>query len=290
MMGTVALIAMLLPVTVAAYDWPQFNGDSRHSGNNTQETILTAANVHGVQRLFQITLPSNADSAPVTLQGVGTASGTIDLVFVTTRAGHVFALNARTGATVWSVQHGSSTCQINSTTPVQNPSNPCHTNASPAIDPNHQYSYAYGLDGYVHKHQVGDSTEIIDAHWPELTTTKPFNEKGSAALSIATTPSGTFLYVANGGYPGDAGDYQGHVTTIDLATGVQHVFNALCSNQAVHFAQTPGTPDCVGETQSAVWARPGVVYDPATNRIYMATGNGTFSAVGHDWGDTVFAL
>jgi len=84
-----------------------------------------------------------------TTTGVSTASGTVDLVFVTTRAGHLFALNARTGATVWSVQHGASTCQINNPTPVPNPSNPCHTNASPAIDPNRQYVYAYGLDGYV---------------------------------------------------------------------------------------------------------------------------------------------
>lgn len=291
MMATVALLAVLLPVAAAAYDWPQFNGDSQHSGNNTQETTLTALNVHGVQHLFQITLPSNADSAPVSLQGVSTASGTADLVFVTTRAGHLSALNARTGATVWSVLHGSDTCQINNPAPVPNPSNPCHTNASPAIDPNRQYIYAYGLDGYAHKHQVADGIEVFGGGWPELATTKPFNEKGSSALSIATTPSGTFLYVANGGYPGDQGDYQGHLTTINLATGAQHVFNTLCSNQMdVHFVQTPGTPDCAGETRSAIWARPGVVYDAATNHIYMATGNGAFNAALHHWGDTVFAL
>jgi hypothetical protein len=286
----VAVVCALMPSAVSAYDWLQFNGDSQHGGNNGQEMAITAANVHGLQRLFQISLPSNADSAPVELQGVMTASGIVDLVFVTTRAGHLIALNSRTGATVWSKQHGASTCQINNPSPVQSPSNPCHTNASPAIDPNRQFIYAYGLDGYVHKHQVADGTEVMTGGWPELATTKPFNEKGSAALSIAATPGGTYLYVSNGGYPGDAGDYQGHVTTIDLATGAQRVFNTLCSNQTVHFVQTPGTPDCAGETQSAVWARPGVVYDAATGRIYLATGNGTFDAAQHDWGDSVLAL
>ncbi|MCA1725888.1 MAG: hypothetical protein LC748_16890, partial [Thermomicrobia bacterium] len=124
-----------------------------------------------------------------------------------------------------------------------------------------------------------------------MATTKPFNEKGSAHLSIATDAHGdTYLYVANGGYPGDSGDYQGHITTINLATGAQHVFNLLCSTQTVHFVQTPGTPDCPGQTQSAVWARPGVVYDAATDHLYLATGNGTFDAANHDWGDSIVAL
>jgi DNA-binding beta-propeller fold protein YncE len=292
--GTLAIIVTLacalMPATVSAYDWLQFNGDSQHRGNNTQEMAITAANVHGLRLLFQISLPSNADSAPVALQGVSATNGVVDLVFVTTRAGHLIALNGRTGATVWSVQHGAPTCQINSATPMANPTNPCHTNASPAIDPNRQFIYAYGLDGFVHKRQVANGAEVTSGGWPELATTKPFNEKGSSALSIATTPGGTYLYVANGGYPGDGGDYQGHITTINLATGAQQVFNTLCSTQPLHFVQTSRMPDCVGQTQSAVWARPGVVYDPATSRIYLATGNGMFDAPNHHWGDSVLAL
>jgi len=287
----VALGCALLPSAVGAYDWPQFNGDGRHGGNNTQETTITAANVHEMQRLFQITLPSNADSAPIALSSISTARGTVDLVFVTTRDGRLIALDGHTGATVWNVQHGSSACQINNTAPVTNPTNPCHTNASPVIDPNRQFIYAYGLDGSLHKHSVSTGREVVGGGWPELVTTKPFNEKGSSHLSIATDARGsTYLSVANGGYPGDAGDYQGHITTIALTTGVQHVFNMLCSTQAVHFVQTPGTPDCAGQTQSAVWARSGVVYDSDTNRIYATTGNGTFDAAQHDWGDSVIAL
>ena len=135
--------------------------------------------------------------------------------------------------------------------------------------------------------------ELINASWPELTTKKPFNEKGSPALSIATATNGTsYLYMPNGGYPGDQGDYQGHVTAINLATGAQKVFNALCSNQAVHFVDVtaqPPTPDCP-QVQTAIWARAGVVYDARTDRIYMATGNGDFVPASHNWGDTVFAI
>jgi hypothetical protein len=74
-----------------------------------------------------------------------------------------------------------------------------------------------------------------------------------------------------------------------LSDGTQKVFNAACSNQAVHFAEQPGTPDCPS-VQSAMWSRPGVGYSAETGRIYMATGNGDYDPTLHYWGDSVFAL
>ena len=69
----------------AAYDWPQFNGDAAHSGNNTAETAITRNNVGALSLLFQADLPDVADGAPVVLQGAATAGGPRDIVFVTTR-------------------------------------------------------------------------------------------------------------------------------------------------------------------------------------------------------------
>ncbi len=266
------------------YNWLQFNGSSKHNGNNTSETIISPANVNTLARLFQVTLPSTEDGAPVYLSNVSTSKGTRNLLFMTTKAGHILAVDALNGGVIWSHQYAAGSCRIN------NGSSPCYTVSSPAIDPNLEYVYSYGLDGAVHKYQVGDGAEIKTGGWPETATIKPFNEKESPALSIVTTSGGaSYLYVANGGYPGDQGDYQGHITAINLADGSQKVFNANCSNQAVHFKETPGTPDC-SAVQTAIWARPGVVYDPDTQRIYMATGNGDYNPGQHDWGDSVFAL
>jgi hypothetical protein len=268
----------------ASYDWLQYNGDAAHGGNNTAETTITAQNVGTLQRLFQVTLPAVADGAPVVLTGVSTAGGVRDLVFVTTKAGHIVALDARTGATVWSAQNGTGTCRINRGSAA------CYTTSSPAIDPNRQFVYSYGLEGRVHKYAVGTGAEVTTGGWPEVATLKPWDEKGSPALVFATDASGTtWLYMANGGYPGDAGDYQGHITAINLADGSQHVFNTLCSDQAVHFVASPGAPDCSG-VQSAVWARAPVVYDARIDRIFIATGNGAYAPLSHFWGDTVMAL
>ena len=286
-----ALMALVILVTTGfTYNWPQFNGDSSHSGDNSQETLININNVSQLKKVFRISLNSVApganfaDGAPVYLNSVSTPNGVKNLIFVTTKNGFIIALDAQTGAEVWSHQYPAGSCRVN------NGTIPCYTTSSPAIDPNHQFVYSYGLDGYVHKYQVGDGTEIKSGGWPGLATLKPYNEKGSSALSIATANDGTsYLYVTNGGYLGDRGDYQGHVTAINLSNGTQKVFNTMCSNQAVHFVEQPGTPDCSG-VQSAIWARAGVVYDPALNKIFMATGNGTFDPALYEWGDTVFAL
>ena len=279
------LIVSLSPSAATAYDWLQFNGDPAHSGNNTFETAIDRSNVASLVFKFQVSLPAVADGAPVLLQSVSTASGVHDLLFATTKGGHIVALDAQTGTQVWSRQYAAGACRIN------NGGQACYTTSSPAIDPNRLYVYSYGLDGYVHKQQVGDGTEITAGGWPQLATTKGFDEKGSSALAIATSQGSTYLYAVHGGYPGDHGDYQGHVTAIDLGTGAQRVFNAMCSDQALHFARVPAAPAC-GAARSAIWARPGVVYAAGTDRIYMTTGNGSFNADagGNNWSETVFAL
>jgi len=85
----------------------------------------------------------------------------------------------------------------------------------------------------------------------------------------------TYLYVENGGYTSDSGDYQGHLTTINVRTGQHHVFNMVCSKRVdVHFQQS-AEPDCPA-TQAAVWARACLVYYVSFNRLFAVTGNGPF--------------
>ena len=256
-------------------DWQQFGYDPRHSGVNPLETTLQQGNVATLHVRYKAVLPGVVDDAVVFLSDVATAAGVRDMLFATTEDGRLVALDAATGAILWQRQPATG---------------PRYTTSAPAIDPGRQFVYSYGLEGRVHKYAVADGTEVTTGGWPELATLKPEVEKCSPALAVAGAANGhTYLYVANGGYPGDQGDYQGHVTAIDIATGAQHVWNADCSDQAVHFTTT--SPDCA-QVQSAVWGRGGLVYDSDLDRIFFATGNGQFDAPqgGHDWGDTVLEL
>jgi outer membrane protein assembly factor BamB len=270
-----ALAAAGLPSSGTPGDWQQFGYDPRHSGLATLETTLQPGNAATLHLLYSVPLPGTVDDAPVFLSGVATPLGLLDLLYMTTTDGRLVAVDAAAGKTIWSRQ------------PAPGPR---YTTSAPAIDPSRRFVYSYGLEGRVHRYRVGDGGEVTGGGWPQLATLKPEVEKCSPALDLATAASGhTYLYVANGGYPGDAGDYQGHVTAIDLSSGAQRVWNADCSDQPVHF--THGTPDCPS-VQTAVWARAGVVYDSDLDRIFFATGNGPFDVPqgGHDWGDSVLEL
>jgi hypothetical protein len=283
------LCAVAMPASAA--DWLQFGYDPVHSGSNTAETGYTTAS----NRLAfaGVTLAHQTDSAPILVSAVTTASGAKDLLLVNALDGTLSALDAASGAVLWSKRP----------TPANGTNGTMGSGGitgAPAVDPARQYVYAFGLDGNVHKYNLADGAETLTNGtsigklngWPEIATLKPEAEKGAAGIAIAAVTSGgvttTYLYMANNGYGGDAGDYQGHLTTINLSTNLQNVFNVACSDQAVHFTSVA---DC-GARQNGIWGRPGAIYDPATNKVFVATANGPFDANtgGKNWGDSVLAL
>jgi hypothetical protein len=284
LVGTLGWLMPARAATYGGYSWTQFDGNAQHSGFDSTETRITKANVGTLHLLYAVSLPDVADGAPAYQSTVYTGGTYRNLLFLTTRDGHILALDAHTGATIWSHQNGPGTCTIN-----DNGSSPCYTTSSPAIFAGQAYVYTYGLDGKVHRYAMSNGVETKTGGWPEVTTLKPWQEKGSPALSAIVASGGRYLWVGNGGYPGDNGDYQGHVTAINVGTGAQKVFNTLCSNQTVHFVQSPSSPDCP-DVQSAVWARPTAVYSSNLNKVFIATGNGNYDPTAHDWGDSVLAL
>lgn len=266
-----AVLCALVATDAFAVDWLQWGYDPGHSGNNPDETTIDASNVSQLTRTYQITMSAQANVAPVFASAIETPSGTKDLLFVTAQNGRLTAFDANTGDVVWSAD-------TSGTSP---------TESSPAIDPNRQFVYSYGIDGKVHKYQIGNGAENIGDGWPQIATLKPNVEKGASAISWGISGGTTYLYAVTNGYVGDGGDYQGHLTTINLSTNEQKVFNSLCSDITVHL----GNNDC-SERQSGIWGRPGAVYDSVTDRVYITTANGLFDANvgGLNWGDSVLAL
>ncbi len=292
--GIVRFHSSLVPVIAAmltaaapsarAYDWLQFNGDPQHSGNNTLETTLSAANVSSLASRYQVTPSSSAsDGSIVFLDAVNTSAGFQDLLFFNTQDEHILALNAHTGAQVWAASFPSTGAAS------QCSAGQCITNSTPVIDPNRRYIYTIGYDGYLHKLLVGSGAEVKTGGWPQLSTLKPDVEKQSSALALATVAGTSYLYAATSAHNGDGGDYQGHLTTVNLSNGHQTIFNMVCSDRAIHFVEASGSPDCSSRLSGA-WARPGAVYDAGTGRLFVGSGNGPFAAASHNWGDSILAL
>lgn len=254
-------------------DWSQFS----HVSEATQ---ISTDTVSRLRVLWRVPTPETVEGSPLFVERVATPRGTHNLLIVSTSAGRLIALDATSGNELWSA------------TP---PEGPRWTTSSPALDPGRTLVYVYGLDGYVHRHAVSTGREIVGGGWPQLITLKGEVEKGSSAISIATTPGGEhYLYMTTAGYPepGDAGDYQGHLVAINLDTGTQRVFNSACSDQDIHFLQNGDQSHDCPVAQGGIWARAGAVYDDETNRVYVTTGNGLFDADrgGFNWASSVVAL
>jgi outer membrane protein assembly factor BamB len=244
----------------ASDEWPTFNGDASRSGINPREHTIDAASVGRLKLLWSNRLPGPIDSSPVYRDR---------RLYLTLTNGTTAAVDANTGRALWTART----------------TGPHYTTSTPVLDPDDPWVYSYGLDGYVHRYALDTGGEDTSGAWPVQVTTMPDDEKGSSALNLADGR----LYAVTSGYPGDGGHYQGHLVTVDLATGQTTVFNTLCSNiRALLVGQQRSANYCAA-VQSGVWARAGTVVDPATNRLFIVTGNAIWDGA-TNWGDSVLAL
>src|SRR5712691_8535519 len=251
-------------------NWLQFSFDEKKTGTNPNETILTTANVGNLKQIFAFKASSLVDGAPVYLSNVDTPSGIKNLLFISEFNGRIDAVDADTGALVWSK--------------LLNGCTGCQTNSSPAIDPNLQFVYQYGTDGFIHKLQVGDGTEITTGGWPERSLAQN-STKSLAALAIATAANGdSYIYGSGSSFGGNP---QGHITAINLNTGTQHTFNFVCSSIDGHIGL--GGLTC-GSSGAGVWSRGGVAYHPGTDRVYVETAEWGAFAPPSKWSQSAVAI
>jgi outer membrane protein assembly factor BamB len=254
-------------------DWPVFGHDPARSGFAASDTAISVTNINNLHRRWVANLDAPADSAPILLSNVTVSGKKLVVLFATSRKGTTYAIAADRGSLVW----------------MHSTNGPNITNSMPAADPSHRWIYAPGVDGFVHRLSASTGTESLHGGFPVRITWMPEVEKDAAALNVANG----YLYAVTSGYFGDYGDYDGHVVTVQLNTGKVNVFNSLCGDMHELLGASDGKR--CPHVKSGIWARGGAVVDPDPSmhgRIYVATGNGAFTANnrGHDYGDSVLSL
>ena len=255
--------------TVPAYDWPKFGYGPQRSNDVEFATGVNPARVVRTQ----VHLPGTVDSSPIYLHAVTVGGVSRNVVFVTTTYGMTLAINASPPHTILWTYTPPGFASWDGTSQI--------TTATPVADPDRLYIYAASPDGLIHKLRISDGSEVTTGDWPAKVTVAPHTEKIASALNEYNG----YLFVSTGGYIGDIPPYVGHVSVFVAATGERlHTFNTLCAGD--HFLISP--TDCPN-SDSAIWARSGVVVDLATGGLFVATGNGLYDGR-NNFGDTVLEL
>jgi outer membrane protein assembly factor BamB len=267
-----ALVAAAwLAGSATAGDWLQFGIGPSRSNASPAATGITAANVDGLVRQ-QVRLPGIADNNAVYLANATIGGASHDAFFVTTSYGRTLAIDANTGSILWQyLPPGISSWEHT----------PQITTSAPAVDPGRRFLYSASPDGKIHKLAIADGSEVTAGSWPVTITLDPKHEKIGPGINV----SGNLVLASTGGYIGDIPPYVGHAVAIDRATGrLLHAFNALCSNR--HGLIQPSSCQDFG---AAMWGRGGIVVEPGSHKLLVATGNGPWNGR-TDWGDSLLEL
>ena len=259
-----------LAIPAAASDWPMFGHDPARSSVDVGDTILTVANVAHLRTLWQVSYGTVADSTPIFIQKVIVGGIARSMLFQTTKSGVTVATDANTGHTVWRFRT----------------TGPNITTSTPVEDPSGQAIYVPGVDGYVHKLNAATGQHVPARGFPARITRIPNTEKDASSLNLANG----YLYATTSGYDGDYPFYDGHVVSVRLSDGLEHVFNSLCSK-----VRTLPIPSDCSDSDSGIWGRGGAVVDPDPSMhgaVFAATGNGDFDANtgGDNYGDSILGL
>jgi outer membrane protein assembly factor BamB len=254
--------ATVTTAAVPTADWLQFGDNAQSSGSGPGDTGITSANAAQL-RLREVHIDGIADSAAIE---VG------DVLVVTTSYGNTIAINAGTGRRLWEFRPSG----VNASA-----GNPQVTTASPAADPSPRFVYSASPNGVIHKLSLATGHEL----WSRRITFDPRHEKIASSLKV----TGNWVVAVTGGYIGDIPPYDGHVVTIDRASGrIVHVWNTECSDRhRLIAASSCSVTNTNGD--NAIWGRAGAIIEPDSGRILVTTGNGPFDGR-TSWGDSVLEL
>ncbi len=312
----IAAWIMVFPPHASATDWLTYHYDNARDGANTNEVVLTPANVNtnNFFKLFTYAVDGEVYAQPLYMANVAiTGQGTHDVVFVATENDSVYAFDAdgnagTNGGLLWHTNLGTAATSVLFGTryhhDVLNPL--LGITGTPVIDPVTKTLYVDVLttpvanttnaQHHVHALNIADGTER--PFGPVLVTGSVPGTGVDSSNGVMTfnanqedsrpgmTLVGGMLYVAFGSF-GDTDPFHGWVIGFNATNLVQMTNYVFCT-----------TPNAntnvfgVNAGEAALWMGGNGLCVDASSNLYFETGNGSFSANtnGGDYGDTFVKL
>ena len=241
--------ATTAPTANGHVDWTMFGYDATRSGKNPHETVLGRSNVASLHLHWTFQTAGSIFAQPVVAANVMLPSGIADVVYVVDDAGYVYALNAATGATIWTKSFGTSQNSCGDLSQWGNTS-------TPVID--RAYNALYVVDGLGSAHALNLATGATSVGWPAGIAVVPDASFEYTYSALALTPAGS-LYTESAGYC-DNGTYFGSIAALNPANGAR---------------TATWVPQASPNWGNGMWSAGGVVADPrpGVTDLYVSTGN-----------------
>jgi outer membrane protein assembly factor BamB len=230
-------------------DWPTYGFDLQRTAHNPSETVLGTANVAKLVPVWTADVGAVVVASPVLAADVVVSGALVDLLYVGTEHGDLYALDAADGHIVWHRNLGSQTTACDDT-----PGGVFGITDTPVVDRASASLFVAGGDGTLAALDLATGTPR--AGWPLTITADPAREHVWAAVTL----TGGALYVETASYC-DAAPYYGRVVKVDATAP------AIVGTWYVTAA--PGS----GPGGGGIWGWGGASVDPGSGDLYVATGN-----------------
>jgi len=228
----------------ARVDWRTYGFSANRSGLNPYEQTLDSSRARSLRRLWSADLGGGeVDTQPLVASGVRLSTGeSADVVYAGTEHGRLVALDARSGAPVWSRDLGAVHVAR------------CHwtygITDTPVLD--RTRGSLYVVAGTGEAYELDLATGATKHRWP--ITGDPQQEHVWSGLTLVHG----ILYVPVAGTC-DIPPYRGRVLAIDTHTSRQVAVWHVTGHSGVE--------------GGGIWAWGGLSADPQRNALYAATGN-----------------
>lgn len=317
------LLVLLIPLGLCESSvWGQvvsvltYHNDNARTGQNTNETVLTPANVRtgSFGRLFSYAVDGQVYAQPLYVPGLAIpGQGTHNVVFVATQHDSVYAFDADSnmgpnGGMLWHISLGTSAATPNND--FGNRYGPYHDidpevgiTGTPVIDPASGTIYvdAFTHEGtaYFHRIHALNITNGLEQSYSPVTVSASVAGIGvgskNGVLSFnpqslqrpALTLAGGILFVAYSGFA-DTDPYHGWVIGFQ-ARNLQQLTNYVFNTTPNATTATDGP----NAGEGGLWMSGNGLSADSNNNLYLEVGNGSFNANvagGTEYGDSFVKL
>jgi len=248
--NTASTVPGAAALTVAT-DWPTFGMNKQRIGYNGVENVLTAGNVSQLHAHWATDIGGPITTQPTLMTGVLINGRPTDVVYAATWSGRIVALNAATGALLWSVQ--APTVQTNCGN-FNASGGLVGTIGTPTLDRSTNRMYLVTGYGFLHALDLSTGDDVMP--WVPVIDTP--NAPPHTIVFGSPTLNGPDIYITTAS-PCDVRPYHGQVVRVSTSTGA--------------VLQRWYTTGASGPDGGGIWGPGGVSISPNGQWLYVATGN-----------------